>query len=311
MTSLKNRAGVSTTTQGAGVIDLGPALPAGTAPYAASWQNFTDAGVGNGEIIRYLILDGIGRWEYGPGQYDAVNNRLTRPSGTMSGTIPGQRSSTGALLALTGTSQVFITAVAEDIQPLVAPGTVTSISGGTGITVTPSPIVGAGAVALAAIANNTALGNVSGGAAAPVALTVTQLTTLINTFTSTLKGAVPPSGGGTVDFLRADGTWIEPGARAQLSVTASPINVGATEQIVLCNISSGSPVANLPGYSTRAGLPVTFKDVGGQFLAHPLTVTPLGVETIEGQANWILANNFAGATFWPYNDGVHTGWFVL
>jgi hypothetical protein len=36
------------------------------------------------------------------------------------------------------------------------------------------------------------------------------LTALINVFTSTLSGAVPASGGGTTNFLRADGTWAAP-----------------------------------------------------------------------------------------------------
>jgi hypothetical protein len=41
-------------------------------------------------------------------------------------------------------------------------------------------------------------------------LTDTQVTTHINSFTSTLSGAAPLSGGGTVNFLRADGTWATP-----------------------------------------------------------------------------------------------------
>ena len=63
---------------------------------------------------------------------------------------------------------------------------------------------------LANQADQTAVGNVSGGSAAPVALTKAQLTTLINAFTSSLSGATPASGGGTSNFLRADGTWAAP-----------------------------------------------------------------------------------------------------
>ena len=63
---------------------------------------------------------------------------------------------------------------------------------------------------VAAIGNNTVLGNVSGVSAAPSALTATQLTTLCNTFTSTLSGCVPSSAGGTTNFLRADGAWAAP-----------------------------------------------------------------------------------------------------
>ena len=42
-------------------------------------------------------------------------------------------------------------------------------------------------------------------------LTGTQATTLLDVFTSTLKGLAPASGGGTTNFLRADGTWTTPG----------------------------------------------------------------------------------------------------
>ena len=63
---------------------------------------------------------------------------------------------------------------------------------------------------LATMANNTVKGNVSGSTANPSDLTATELTTLVNTFTSTLSGAAPASGGGTTNFLRADGTWASP-----------------------------------------------------------------------------------------------------
>jgi hypothetical protein len=41
-------------------------------------------------------------------------------------------------------------------------------------------------------------------------LTDPELTTLIDVFTPALSGAVPPSGGGTTDFLRADGAFAVP-----------------------------------------------------------------------------------------------------
>lgn len=62
--------------------------------------------------------------------------------------------------------------------------------------------------------DQTVKGNVSGGVAAPSDLSKTQLTTLINLFTDSLSGAVPASGGGTVDFLRADGAWAAPAGGA-------------------------------------------------------------------------------------------------
>lgn len=60
---------------------------------------------------------------------------------------------------------------------------------------------------LAPQADQTVVGNVSGGSAVPIALTKTQLTTLVNAFTATLNGAVPNPGSSTGKFLRDDATW--------------------------------------------------------------------------------------------------------
>jgi hypothetical protein len=61
---------------------------------------------------------------------------------------------------------------------------------------------------LVAIAAARILGSVAGGA--PAELTGTQVTALLDAFTTGLKGLVPASGGGTVNFLRADGAFAVP-----------------------------------------------------------------------------------------------------
>jgi hypothetical protein len=63
---------------------------------------------------------------------------------------------------------------------------------------------------LANVATSTIKGRVTGGTGDPEDLTGTQATTLLDTFTSALKGLAPASGGGTTNFLRADGTWAAP-----------------------------------------------------------------------------------------------------
>lgn len=78
------------------------------------------------------------------------------------------------------------------------------------------------------IPNNRVLGNVSGAQASPAPLTATQLTTLCNAFTATLPGCAPASGGGTVNFLRADGTWNIPfNAAAPPAIGNTTPNSGA------------------------------------------------------------------------------------
>lgn len=66
-------------------------------------------------------------------------------------------------------------------------------------------------------------------------LTGTQATTLLDTFTSTLKGLVPASGGGTVNFLRADGTWAAPpaGGSATWGSITGTLSAQADLQIAL------------------------------------------------------------------------------
>lgn len=63
---------------------------------------------------------------------------------------------------------------------------------------------------LAQMAAHTFKGNNTGSTANALDLSATQLTAELNIFSSTLKGLAPLSGGGTANFLRADGTWAVP-----------------------------------------------------------------------------------------------------
>jgi hypothetical protein len=81
-----------------------------------------------------------------------------------------------------------------------------SITGGAGITVNPSPLVGTGTVTC-------------------------------TTFSSTLVGCVPASGGGTANFLRADGAWVPPGGGG--------VTWPASNSLVVSN-STSSPAGLAP-----------------------------------------------------------------
>lgn len=63
---------------------------------------------------------------------------------------------------------------------------------------------------LAQVPADTLKGNNTGSTANATDLTTTQVTAMLNLFTSTLQGLVPLSGGGTTNYLRADGTWAAP-----------------------------------------------------------------------------------------------------
>ena len=106
----------------------------------------------------------------------------------------------------TGTVMLTSTVLAAAQAPVFT-GDVTSPGGSLALT------IAAGAVTLAkqaTLAANSIIGNNTGSAATPIALTGTQTTAMLDAFTSSLKGLAPASGGGTANFLRADGTWAAP-----------------------------------------------------------------------------------------------------
>jgi hypothetical protein len=97
----------------------------------------------------------------------------------------------------------------------------------------------------------------------------------------------------------------------QRSVTASPISVTATDEVINCNITSGTASCNLPSAATRAGRPIIIKDVGGQFSAHSLTINCAGAEKIDGLASVTLNTNYQFLRLYPMNDGSNTGWAII
>lgn len=106
---------------------------------------------------------------------------------------------------------------------------------------------------LAQMAAHTYKGNNTGSTANALDVTSTQLTADLNLFTSSLQGLAPASGGGTTNFLRADGTWAAPAGTgtvtsvamtvpAFLSVSGSPITSSGTLAVTLSG--TALPVAN-------------------------------------------------------------------
>ncbi|WP_342627204.1 hypothetical protein AAC691_13010 [Nguyenibacter vanlangensis] len=136
------------------------------------------------------------------------------------------------------------------------PATLTGLTAGTGLA--GGGTTGNVTVSLGPIGNSTVLGNVSGSTTAPSALTPAQLTALVQPFTSSLSGAVPASGGGTANFLRADGTWAAPAAGAGsglyskvLSPTPTVASLGSITLVgaapAVTNAPNGVLVTGTPG----------------------------------------------------------------
>jgi hypothetical protein len=119
---------------------------------------------------------------------------------------------------------------------------------------------------LAAQSNNTIVGNTSGISGSPSALTGSQVNTFLPVFTSSLNGLTPFSGGGTSNYLRADGSW-----------ATAVTSVGLTVPSFL-NIS-GSPV--IASGTLAIGLSGT---------ALPVLNGGTGVTTSTGTSNVVLSN---------------------
>jgi hypothetical protein len=101
MVKLVNRAKMTIASTGSSTLALGSAVD--------GFQSFADAGVTNGDTVRYVIEDGDA-WEIGFGIYAASNTSLSR---TVS-----ESSNGGAPVALSVDAVVFVSAIAADIvQP--------------------------------------------------------------------------------------------------------------------------------------------------------------------------------------------------
>ena len=113
MVKLVNRAKMGTATTGTGSpITLGSA--------ESGYQSFADAGVADGETVRYVIEDGTA-WEIGTGTYTASGTTLSR-------TVT-ESSNSDAAINLSGSAVVFATAAAADVMnttnPVITAGTIT------------------------------------------------------------------------------------------------------------------------------------------------------------------------------------------
>lgn len=121
---------------------------------------------------------------------------------------------------------------------------------------------------LAQVATATFKGRTSASTGNVEDLTATQATALLDTFTSTTKGLAPLSGGGTTNFLRADGTWAAPSASSGVSsisfgstgLTPSTATTGAVTVAGTLAVgfggtgatTAGGAFAALSGYTTTA-----------------------------------------------------------
>ena len=214
-----------------------PVTSSGTISLTANNFTSTDPGVVSGSgggTTNFLRADGT--WAAPPGTSGTVTSvavsgadgiGVTGSPITSSGTIA---LSLGAItptsVAASGTvTGSNLSGTNTGDQTITLTGDVTgSGTGSFAATIASSAVTNA---KLANMAAHTFKGNNTGSSAAPVDLTATELTAELDVFTSSLKGLTPASGGGTTNFLRADGTWAAPGAGAG-TVTSVDVSGGST-----------------------------------------------------------------------------------
>jgi microcystin-dependent protein len=117
---LYNRARVSTSTTGTGTLTLGAAT-------SNAFFTFAESGVGNGEVVTYIIENGADV-EVGRGTYTSAGTTLSRDTVLISKS--GGTAGTSKL-NLTGTSTVYIAAAAQDYWALLPIGAILPYGGAT------------------------------------------------------------------------------------------------------------------------------------------------------------------------------------
>jgi hypothetical protein len=216
-------------------------------------------------------------WEVGTGVYTSATHTLTRA------VIEFNSDNTNTAHNFSSAPNIMLTILAADMAAFSGLSVgVTSIAGGTNTRVLYD--------------NSGALGE----------YTNAQLTALIGTFTSSLSGAVGSSGGGTANFLRADGAFAIP--PSNLTVAATPIAGGNNLRVLYDNSGTlgeytnaqltaliGTFTSSLSGaVGSSGGGTVNFLRADGAFSVPPSNMT-VGVTPIASGTNTRVLYDNSGA----------------
>jgi hypothetical protein len=266
MAKLVNRAYVDTATTGTGTITLGSPL--------AGQQSFSDAGVIDGEIVRYIIEDGAD-WEIGTGTYTASGTTLSRSV--------DESSNSGAAINLTGNAKVFISPSASDIVQPDATQTLTNK------TLT-SPDINGGTIDGAVIGGST-----------PAAVSGTT-----GTFSGdlTIADKIIHSGdtNTAIRFPAADTVTVETNGAERLRVTsAGNVGIGTGGPASIVGGTDTSPVLSIGG----TDITLTTGDKAGSlsFITNDPSYTATYADGVTGEIASI-AESAVGAA---YGLAIYTG----
>lgn len=173
-------------------------------------------------------------------------------------------------------------------------GPVTSVGNATAI--------GNNAVTNAMLAQAPALtlkGNNTGGTANEADLTVAQVNAMLPAFTSSLAGLVPASGGGTTNFLRADGTFAAPGGGGgsgtvtSVSVVTSGNVTGTVATATTTPAITLAPTGTAPAASSFAAWDAN-KNLAANSLIPGYATTAVSASTVTLTATSAQVQYFTG-----------------
>ena len=184
---------------------------------------------------------------------------------------------------------------------------------------------------LADVPTATFKGRTAAGTGAVSDISPADAVSILPIFTETARGVVPLSGGGTTNFLRADGTWAAPagGALIDLGVTATASQLNqlagtalGTAAFVSTGTSAGQiPVLNannvLPDSAIWQGQDITLSATTSVTVAIPTTATEirvvgLRVSTSAASGIWtrlrvggsIVTTGYYGGSMWTTNTAI-------
>lgn len=86
------------------------------------------------------------------------------------------------------------------------------------------------------------------------------------------------------------------------TVTTTPYVPAATDTFLLMNVS-GASVVNLPSAASRAGYPLTIKDISGAASTNNVTINRNGTDTIDGLTSVTLNVDYEGYSLHPIASG--------
>ncbi len=172
-------------------------------------------------------------------------------------------------------------------------GDVTNAAGSLALTIAAGVVTNA---KLATVAAGTIKGNNTGAAAAPLDLTPTQATAMLDVVASGTKGLAPASGGGTTTFLRADATWAVPAGAASITALTGDVTAAGTGSVVatiaagavslskMSNLTANAILGNNTG-SSAAPIALTAAQVKAVLAIAAADVSGLGALATAGSVS--------------------------